>query len=463
MAQCSKKDWYCFICGRFTLDRNKRLRCEKVVNLYRAYYESEWADDMPYAPNSSCSACNLGLSDWSAGRRDKIRFKSPMIWMDPGDIHLEEECYYCVNSGVGINASKRRSMHYRPTIFAVLPVEHTHDSPPIAYRARGDNTDEEHEQAGIEQFNVPMDIDADDEPIAGPSFRDSRMTTSSLMTTSYQPSHNVDGVVELVSLSRLNNMCRRLELSQRKSMMLATMLNENNLLADGVYIKSQKHRQEAYIPFFETQVIPAAGVEAEASLSFCVDIAGLMAQMNIVYVVNDWRLFIDGSKSSLKAVLLHNDNRYMPIPVAYSRTMKETHRSIKIIFKKIKYMDHKWDVSGDLKVVALIEGLQLGRTRNACFICTWICTAKIDHYHAIWEKRGAYKKGVMNVVRRRLVPPDKVLLPPLHIKLGLITSYIKQLVKNKNEEAIKFLALLFPKLSMAKIQGGERKDVKYSF
>lgn len=41
------------------------------------------------------------------------------------------------------------------------------------------------------------------------------------------------------------------------------------------------------------------------------------------YNPSEWRLFIDSSKESLKAVLLHNTNVYASIPVAYSVILDE--------------------------------------------------------------------------------------------------------------------------------------------
>ena len=49
-----------------------------------------------------------------------------------------------------------------------------------------------------------------------------------------------------------------------------------------------------------------------------------MEAQQIEYKLENWRLFIDSSKSGLKAVLLHNANEYPLVPVAYSRVMKET-------------------------------------------------------------------------------------------------------------------------------------------
>ena len=49
----------------------------------------------------------------------------------------------------------------------------------------------------------------------------------------------------------------------------------------------------------------------------------LMQKMGIQkYKPNDWRLFIDPSKRSLKYALLHNENEYGSIFVGHSTSMK---------------------------------------------------------------------------------------------------------------------------------------------
>ncbi|KAL4718315.1 hypothetical protein ACJJTC_009937 [Scirpophaga incertulas] len=79
----------------------------------------------------------------------------------------------------------------------------------------------------------------------------------------------------------------------------------------------------------------------------------------------EWRLFIDSSKSSLKAVLLHNGNMKPSIPVAYSVSMKETYDNLGAVLRAIKYEDFKWQICGDLKVIAILMGLQGGFTNEA--------------------------------------------------------------------------------------------------
>ena len=44
----------------------------------------------------------------------------------------------------------------------------------------------------------------------------------------------------------------------------------------------------------------------------------------------DWGLFIDSSKRSIKAVLLHKTNAYAPIPIAHSTVIKEEDNNVKM-------------------------------------------------------------------------------------------------------------------------------------
>jgi len=44
---------------------------------------------------------------------------------------------------------------------------------------------------------------------------------------------------------------------------------------------------------------------------------------------------------------------------------------MKLLLGKIKYDEFKWKLCGDLKVVALLLGLQLGCTKYCCLLCEW--------------------------------------------------------------------------------------------
>jgi hypothetical protein len=44
---------------------------------------------------------------------------------------------------------------------------------------------------------------------------------------------------------------------------------------------------------------------------------------------------------------------------------------MKLLLEKIHYEKYKWNICGDLKVIALLLGLQLGNTNYCCFLCEW--------------------------------------------------------------------------------------------
>ena len=79
------------------------------------------------------------------------------------------------------------------------------------------------------------------------------------------------------------------------------------------------------------------------------DIDGLMQTLNIGHNLLDWRIFIDSSKLSLKAVLLHNGNTLPSISVGHSVHKKESYENMKILLEAINYDKFKWQICGDLK------------------------------------------------------------------------------------------------------------------
>jgi len=50
---------------------------------------------------------------------------------------------------------------------------------------------------------------------------------------------------------------------------------------------------------------------------------GLFEALNMSHCSDEWRLFIDSSKVSLKAVLLHSGNVLPSIPVAHAFELKK--------------------------------------------------------------------------------------------------------------------------------------------
>jgi len=112
----------------------------------------------------------------------------------------------------------------------------------------------------------------------------------------------------------------------------------------------------------------------------------------------DWRLFVVSCKLSLKAVLLHNGKALPSIPVGHSVHNKESYQNMKILMKAINYDKFKWQICADLKVIALLIGLQGGFTKYYCFISEWDSRARYFHYsRKDWPARKSLEPGIMNV------------------------------------------------------------------
>ena len=71
-------------------------------------------------------------------------------------------------------------------------------------------------------------------------------------------------------------------------------------------------------------------------------------------------------------------------------------------------------------------GLQGGYTKYPCFLCLWDSRADDQHYiRQEWPLRQGLEPRLHNVKSPPLVEPNKILLPPLHIKLGLMKNFVK--------------------------------------
>ncbi|GBM17131.1 hypothetical protein AVEN_251045-1 [Araneus ventricosus] len=217
-------------------------------------------------------------------------------------------------------------------------------------------------------------------------------------------------------------------------------IERKKLLAAGFLVSEQRTREHS--------IFSQAG-----ELVYCSDIPTLIASFKFQYKPDEWRLFIDSSKRSLNVALLHNGNEYACVPVGHSVHLKECYENLDFILNKLSYSDHIWVVCGDLKVISMLLGQQKGYTKFPCFLCEWDSRDRKQHYiNKEWPIRKTLDPGVKNIQRKNLVDPKKVLLPPLHIKLGLMKQFVKYLPKEG--ECFKYLCDQFPGLSEAKMKEG---------
>lgn len=162
-----------------------------------------------------------------------------------------------------------------------------------------------------------------------------------------------------------------------------------------------------------------------SKIVYCNNIDALFDCFGIPHDPTQWRLFIDSSTASLKDVLLHIGNEHPSIPIVYGRFQKEDYNTMKLILELIKYNSFKWKICCDLKVVAIVTGIRRGYSKHQCFLCTWEGRKDDLHYtDHIWKIRDTRVVGEHSIDYIPLVEAASVILPPLHIKLGLIKNFL---------------------------------------
>ena len=96
----------------------------------------------------------------------------------------------------------------------------------------------------------------------------------------------------------LDDLIRDLGLTKSGAKLLTSRLNEWNLLGDDCKSTAYRKRHLEFSVYFDV-------IE---DLCYCKDVEGMFRAVGIDHDPTQWRLFIDSSTKSLKAVLLYNDN-----------------------------------------------------------------------------------------------------------------------------------------------------------
>ena len=350
---------------------------------------------------------------WLRGEKRSLKFSYPRVWLEPTG--HSTNCYFCV-----VDVSKRRKgknaapVNYPDISSSIAPIpycsKYSVPVPPGPDEVQDDNSDEM-EQMEAEDMDYQPKV-----PEKTPHF----------------PNQKV-----------VNDLIRDMGLTKSNAELFISRMKQWHLVKEEVRVTSQRSRHEPFSDFYTLR----------DGLCFCHDVPGLFDAIGVPFVPKEWRLFIDSSSTSLKAVLSHNGNKFPTLPLAHSVTLKEYYYSVKVLLEALKYDEHKWEIIGDFKMVAFLLGLQAGFIKFQCFLCLWGSRATSEHYRRKnWEQRTEFVVGSRNVMWEPLVDPRNVLMPPLHIKLGLMKQFVKAL--NQKSDAFNYLLEFFPKLSEAKIKSG---------
>lgn len=403
-------DVFCYICGEYNLVCNRLPVTSFVKRAYHHYFGMKIGhQEKAWAPHMVCKTCTEFLRQWTKGKKRCLKFGIPMVWREPTN-HVTD-CYFCAIDVTGINRKNRRSLQYPDLESASRPVPHSDDIPvPVYGELPAISCEDSSTTEGNTEEEVVLDADA---------------------------SHPL-------SQKELNDLVRDLSLSKFSSELLASRLNEKNLLSASAHITFYRNRHAEYLRFFSE----------DKDLVYCTDVPQLLHKLGVPqYQTHDWRLFIDSSKRSLKCVLLHNGNQFPSVPLAHSTTLKEKYEAVKYVLEKIRYAQHQWLICVDLKMVNFLLGQQSGFTKYPCFLCMWDSRDRAEHYTKDWSVREELVPGTSrNVINNPLVDRDRILLPPLHIKLGLIKQFTTAL--DKDGGCFTHMCHAFPGLTIEKLKAG---------
>lgn len=272
------------------------------------------------------------------------------------------------------------------------------------------------------------------------------VTTSEFVAT---PSELGEKVPHLITQADFNDLKRDSKISSRSAEVIGSRLQQWNLVAQDFRVTSARKRKVA------ADFDNCFSLNEENNIAYCHDVDELFSTIGHPHIPNDWRLFIDSSTESLKGVLLHNGNLYPSVPIVYGKSAKEDYNTIKLILALIRYEAYDWQICCDLKMVGILFGMKKGFPTYQCFLCLWEGRKTEKHYtdHA-WPPRLLYDPAAKQSIDfMPLVPASKIILPPLHIKLGLIRSFIIAL--NRDGGAFDVLKEIFPGLSQGKIAAGK--------
>jgi len=356
---------FCHICGRFTTVEQRRKITSLTKKLYLSYFDCQLGDqDKSLAPHMVCKPCIEKLRKWSNRTLAKLPFGVPMVWREPTN-HIND-CYFCMTKIRGYNKKKKVNIKYPDKIPSALrPVSHSQ--------------------------NIPIPLPPSSQQMSDWQLDNEDETSSDSNNDEIQdePYSNDTKETKLFSQAGLNDLVRDLKLSKKSAELLGSRLKERNMLCHDTKICLYRKRE------FQ--------LTKEKNIVYCNNIHGLMEAMEIDYKVEEWRLFIDSSKTSLKAVLLHNGNILPSLPISHSIHLKETYGNLQNILNLLQYSTHNWAFCGDLKVISMILGLQGGNTKYPCFLCLWDSRARHNHYKVkLWPPRIGSDIGIHNIIEKPL-------------------------------------------------------------
>ncbi|KAH9389355.1 hypothetical protein TYRP_023389 [Tyrophagus putrescentiae] len=375
-----------------------------------------------WAPQVLCQSCYVSLNEWLKKGTRGLLVKVPTLWSPP-EVHIpgsiDSNCFFC--------QSLPRTCRTDPMPFydgcVKRPVLRGKEAFPVRVLP-----------------DVPMEKD-------GSSSEEEEATSEDGEDPDWVPE---DGLplpyIGKLDQGMLNFLIQMLRLPKDAGQFLGSFLLNAELLLPGTTI-NQRNRSEQFEKFFAVQTIAFTEQKKDGSTAeifrevvFCTDIIGLLQSQGVVHQPDQWLLFMDGSQKSFKCFLLHTEvdksKRLPSVPILIGNQVPEKYETIKSVLAIINYSSYRWMVLADLKMINIISGLKMAACKFPCFLCRWDSKNTQKHYQPGQFKDWSENEripGNFSFIKEPLVPADKVVLPELHIKIGIFQVFIKKLFKIHEE------------------------------
>lgn len=461
----SNRHKFCYVCACYIKSSSQitPFKTDTNINNYKIVYNKKQLKSLDYnfVASSICSNCRLNLSKIanSIQKKDKpsrLRAKNPAKWKKPLDPHNStslSNCYIC---------------QYAHKINTDLQLKRWPE-----------NIDLDLDDFSV-VFNKDQDIDLgdydniteytqiqfndDEDNLLDPDYESEE---EQLDNKSAGPS-NIDND-NLLTQQNVSDIIKKLNLDKERGELLASILKRLKITTNDFRITFYRNRTKELKNFFKTPI----GLPNTVYLD---DLSGYLEYCNTEFNSNKWRLFFDSNTTSFKCCLIYNrenidDEKKPIIPLIYSKDLDEYYEDLKTALELIHYNDVlKCYICCDFKILNILVGLKSGNCKYQCLFCTWDSRNFINQYKRGPDELRDYQLNKFSIINKSLVPIDKILLPSLHIKLGVFSKFVQLLapkyktvkkekvkISDGNQRAFDFLIKLFPRKTESKIIAGKKK------
>ena len=396
-------DIFCYVCGNFEVIKYRRKITDTNKELYFDCFHMEIVDeDKPWVPDMICCNCLTMMTRYkNNSNKQELKFLVPTLWKKPKS---KLDCYFCKIDVKGFNVKNKCKIKYPNVPSVIRPVA---SNLKVGMNSASSLMEDKEENMEVDvQTESFMEVESREDEKSNEEEEDEKYSS----TSESSDDEDIDGGYprkqkkaspKLFDQKSLNDFIRRIGVPKDMAEYIAAEFKKRGFLKKGTTSSYYRNREQDFRKYF--------AISEDQTLVHCTDIQGLMNELKPnIYVPEEWRLFIDSSVRSLKAVLLHNGNTYASIPIAHSTKLKEEYETIKYVLKKIKYEEHNWQICGDLKIITMMLGQQSGYTKYPCFKCLWDSRDRENHYKKKnWELRKNLDVGKHNVKEEPLVNDEQ--------------------------------------------------------